>query len=161
MIKIALKFVPKGPIDKIATLVQTMAWRRAGNKPLSEPMVISLLTHIGVARPQRVNNNTSGDARWHPRISIHEYIVTHTSTDQQNYLHSYQHCHHQSQLLKSSLELAYCTCKKTGLYGLSNVRSILDSPKENTFESRDYRDVSLGRGIDFWVCNLTYFALEH
>ena len=29
-----------------------MAWRRPGDKPLSEPMVVSLLTHISVARPQ-------------------------------------------------------------------------------------------------------------
>ena len=39
-IKISLKFVPKGPINNIAALVQIMAWRRTGNKPLSEPMVI-------------------------------------------------------------------------------------------------------------------------
>ena len=37
-IKIALKFVPKGPIYNISTLVQIMAWRRPGDKPLSEPM---------------------------------------------------------------------------------------------------------------------------
>ena len=29
-----------------------MAWRRPGDKPLSEPMLISLLTHICVTRPQ-------------------------------------------------------------------------------------------------------------
>ena len=34
-IKISLKFVPKGPINNIPALVQTMAWRRAGDKPLS------------------------------------------------------------------------------------------------------------------------------
>ena len=37
--KISLKFVPKGPIDNKASLVQVMAWLRAGDKPLSEPMV--------------------------------------------------------------------------------------------------------------------------
>ena len=31
-----------------------MAWRRPGDKPLSEPMMVSLLTHICVTRPQRV-----------------------------------------------------------------------------------------------------------
>ena len=36
-IKISLKFVPKGPINNIPTLVQIMAWRRPGDKPLSEP----------------------------------------------------------------------------------------------------------------------------
>ena len=32
-----------------------MAWRRPGDKPLSEPMVVSLPTHIWVAWPQWVN----------------------------------------------------------------------------------------------------------
>ena len=31
-----------------------MAWRRPGDKPLSEPMMVSLLTHVCVARPQWV-----------------------------------------------------------------------------------------------------------
>ena len=38
-IKISLKFVPKGPINYIRALVQIMAWRRTGDKPLSEPMM--------------------------------------------------------------------------------------------------------------------------
>ena len=39
--KISLKFVPKGPIDYKSALVQIMAWRRPGDKPLSEPMMVS------------------------------------------------------------------------------------------------------------------------
>ena len=54
-IKISLKFVPKGPINNIPALVQIMAWRRPGDKPLSEPMVVRLPTHICVTRPQWVN----------------------------------------------------------------------------------------------------------
>ena len=54
-IKMSLKFVPKGPINIIPALVQIMAWRRPGDKPLSEPMMVSLLTHICVTRPQWVN----------------------------------------------------------------------------------------------------------
>ena len=38
-IRISLKFVPKGPINNIPALVQIMAWRRTGDKPLSEPMM--------------------------------------------------------------------------------------------------------------------------
>ena len=53
-IKISLKFVPKGPINIIPALVQIMAWRRSGDKPLSEPMMVSLPTHICVTRPQWV-----------------------------------------------------------------------------------------------------------
>ena len=51
-IKISLKFVPKGSINKIPALVQIMAWHRPGDKPLSEPMMVSLLTHICVTRLQ-------------------------------------------------------------------------------------------------------------
>ena len=54
LIKISLKFVPKGPINNIPALVQIMAWRRPGDKPLSEPMMLISLTHICVTRPQWV-----------------------------------------------------------------------------------------------------------
>ena len=37
-IKFSLKFVPKGPINNIPALIQIMAWRHPGGKPLSEPM---------------------------------------------------------------------------------------------------------------------------
>ena len=40
--EISLKFVPKGPINTIPALVQIMAWRQSGDKPLCEPM----LTHF-------------------------------------------------------------------------------------------------------------------
>ena len=40
-IKISLKFVPKGPIINIPALVQIMTWRRLGDMPLSEPMLVS------------------------------------------------------------------------------------------------------------------------
>ena len=58
-IKISLKFVPKGPINSIPALVQMMVWRRPGAKPLSEPMMVSLLTHICVTRPQWVNSSNA------------------------------------------------------------------------------------------------------
>ena len=53
-IKISLKFVPNDPINNIPALVQIMAWRRPGDKPLSESMMVSLPTHICVTWPQRV-----------------------------------------------------------------------------------------------------------
>ena len=57
-LEISLKSVPKGPINNIPALVQIMAWRRPGDKPVSEPMMVSLLTHICVTRPRwvKVNN---------------------------------------------------------------------------------------------------------
>ena len=53
-IKILLKFVPKGRIHNIPSLIQIMAWRRPGDKPLSEPMIVGLPTHICITRPQLV-----------------------------------------------------------------------------------------------------------
>ena len=55
--KFSLKFVPNVPTNNNPALVQIMAWRRSGDKPLSESMVVSLLTHICVNRPQRVKHN--------------------------------------------------------------------------------------------------------
>ena len=39
LIKISLKFVPKGRINNIPALGQMMAWRLVGVKPSSEPMM--------------------------------------------------------------------------------------------------------------------------
>ena len=67
-IKISLKFVPKGPFNDIPALVQIMAWRRPGDKPLSEPMLVSLPTHICVTRPQWVNSSPPG--QYGPRCPL-------------------------------------------------------------------------------------------
>ena len=37
LIQIWLKYVPRSPIDNNPALVQVMAWRRTGDKPLPEP----------------------------------------------------------------------------------------------------------------------------
>ena len=55
LIKFSLKYVRKGSFDNKPTFVQIMAWRQSGDKPLSDPMVISLPTHMCVTRPQWVN----------------------------------------------------------------------------------------------------------
>ena len=54
-LKISLKFVPKFRTNNIPTLVQIMAWRRPGDKPIPGPMTVCLLTRICVIRPQWVN----------------------------------------------------------------------------------------------------------
>ena len=41
LIDISMKFVSKGPINNIPELVQVMAWRRPGDKPLSEAMMVN------------------------------------------------------------------------------------------------------------------------
>ena len=56
LIDISLKFVPWGPINNMPALVQIMAWRRPGDKSLSEPMMVKLLTHVSVTRPQWIKN---------------------------------------------------------------------------------------------------------
>ena len=54
-LKIPLKFAPRGQINNIPALIQIMAWRRPGDKPLSEPMLVFVLMHICVTQPQWVN----------------------------------------------------------------------------------------------------------
>ena len=57
-IGISPKFVPNGYIYNIPALVQITDWRRSGDKPLSEPTMVSLLTHIYLIRLQCVNEDS-------------------------------------------------------------------------------------------------------
>ena len=57
-LRVSLKFVPKVRIINIPALVKIMAWLRPGDKPLYEPTVVSLLTHICVTWPHW-DKNTS------------------------------------------------------------------------------------------------------
>ena len=70
-IKISLKFVPKSPINNIPALVHIMAWRRLGDKPLYETMLVSLLTHICVTRPQWVKRKN----RRHHWMNLHNIVL--------------------------------------------------------------------------------------
>ena len=56
LIKVLLKFDPKGPSNNIPAMVQIMAWRLVGAKPLSESMIVSLLLRICVTQPQWVKS---------------------------------------------------------------------------------------------------------
>ena len=76
-IRFSLKFVPKGPINNIPALVQIMAWRRPGYKPLSESVMVSLMTHICVTRPQSVKHVSVWQV-WHSMTVWHsqvQYII--------------------------------------------------------------------------------------
>ena len=53
--KISLKFVPKVWNNNILALLQIMVWHCPGDRPLSEPMMVSLLMHVCVTQPQWVN----------------------------------------------------------------------------------------------------------
>ena len=54
---ISMKFVPKIPVDNNPALFYIMSWRRPGDKPLYKPMMLCLLTHICVTRPQLVKES--------------------------------------------------------------------------------------------------------
>ena len=55
-INISLKFVPMCPINNIPALVQIMSWRRPGDKPFSELMIVLLIdAYKCVTRSQWVN----------------------------------------------------------------------------------------------------------
>ena len=69
-IKISMKFVPMSPINNIPALVQIMAWRRPGDKPLSEPMMVSLTTEICVTRPQWVKTSSDGKTLKYKRTML-------------------------------------------------------------------------------------------
>ena len=58
-LKIALKFAPRLRINNIPALVQMMSSHQPGAKPLSELMMVKLLTHIRINRPQWVKNHNS------------------------------------------------------------------------------------------------------
>ena len=74
-LKISLKFVPKVQISNIPALVQIMASRWPGDKPLSEPMMVSPLMHICVTRPQWVNCCTSPVSIPRVHSPLHSSIV--------------------------------------------------------------------------------------
>ena len=55
--KTSLKYVPASPINNIPALVHIMTCCLPGDKPLSEPMMITLPTLICVTRPQWVSRD--------------------------------------------------------------------------------------------------------
>ena len=57
-INISLKWALKFPINDIPSLVQIMAWHCPGIKPISEPMMVGLMTHVCVTRPQWVKTES-------------------------------------------------------------------------------------------------------
>ena len=55
-IKISVQFVLKDLINDIPALVQIMAWRWPGDKPLSKAMMVNLQMHVCITGPQWVSN---------------------------------------------------------------------------------------------------------
>ena len=75
-IEISLKFVPKCWINNIPALVQMMAWRRPGDKPLSEPMMVIMRTSMSppllVKGPHETDRHT---AVYVPQIVTNSYNI--------------------------------------------------------------------------------------
>ena len=84
----SLKFVPKGPISNIPAMVQIIAWRRPGDKLLSEPMIFVYrriyapfgLNELTVKLP--VSNHNKTNEAWIVYIT-HElwHMADHYSND--------------------------------------------------------------------------------
>ena len=92
LLKISLKFVPKVRITDILALVQIMAWRRPGDKPLSEPMmVVSSQTHICVTGPQWFNLTPGNQFQWNwnqnTAIFIQENLIENIVSKCQPFYH--------------------------------------------------------------------------
>ena len=90
--------------EVIAVLVQIMAWRRPSDTPLSEPVMVNLLTHIWVTRSQWVKNTgVTGPYRWGILSSC---TISTMTNDRQCYilmvheifsaiyLSTFKHCHY-------------------------------------------------------------------
>ena len=51
-IKFSLKFLPRRSFNNIPVMIQIMTWRPPDDKSISEPIMVSLLTHICVITTQ-------------------------------------------------------------------------------------------------------------
>ena len=85
LFKISLKLVPKVSISNIPAMVQIMTWRRPADKSLSEPMMVSLLTHIcslslcelkSIHPPNR--KVASVNCLWPPWLAINNNSISQT-----------------------------------------------------------------------------------
>ena len=90
-INISLKSVPKGQIYNIPSMVQIMAWRQPGDKPLFEPMMVNLVTHVCVTRPQWVNKVSPSS--WGVRIPEAEKHLNAQCADSNKALQWKARCH--------------------------------------------------------------------
>ena len=78
-IQISLKFVPRSLINNKPALVQVMAWRLIGDKPLSEvnQCLPDSLTHICGTRGRWVNSLNPGRFEWNFRLIFKLILVIH------------------------------------------------------------------------------------
>ena len=71
LVRISLKFVPKGPIDNNPVLVHIIAWPQIGAKPLPEPMLTWLTdTYTGLGGDELKTCITKTSGRHHFQIIV-------------------------------------------------------------------------------------------
>ena len=77
LVKISLKFVPKGLIDNKPALVEIMAWRQIGDKPLSEPMLTQFTDAYMRHKGENLIITISAACRFHIRTVIQgiEFLI--------------------------------------------------------------------------------------
>ena len=68
---ISLKFVPKGPIDNDAALVQVIAWHQTSDKPLPEPMLTQLTIYATLGGDKLTS--------WNNLVSINPLCIIHVA----------------------------------------------------------------------------------
>ena len=76
LIKISVEFVPKDPINNIASLVQIMAWHQPSNKPLSEQMIVywciyASLSLSGLRGLSVAFDRNCGNSHWSHMPTMH------------------------------------------------------------------------------------------
>ena len=112
-----LRFVPNVRINNMPALVQMTAWYRSADKPLSEPMMVSLLTYIYVTwttnihfkDKQHLQENFKGQAMDYPLwvfLEKIDYVWTavHCTNSDIDWNFHCQHCHPNS---RTSLQLFF------------------------------------------------------
>ena len=108
-IKISRKCVTKGPINNITALVQVMAWRRPGGKPLSEPMMVRSPTHICVTWLQWVKPNYLRVRRiLCGKISYMNWIDLFPKTEHCKTMHILSQWHHTARVGVSNYQCLDC-----------------------------------------------------
>ena len=80
LIKISLKFVPKGPIDNKPALVQIMAWCQIGDKPLSAPMLNQFTDAYICYTGERWVNSWCAEFIWENEKNISFSMLRYTGT---------------------------------------------------------------------------------
>ena len=133
-LKISLKFVPKVWINNIPTLVQIMAWRWPGNKPLFEQMMIRILTHMCITQLQW-DAQQPWDFVFHQEVSSTLAISKSRNNTKWKYVHIYILVQHN----KDYIDGLVLDCSNSTAYALE----LLQSCTKPLIYEKNYPNVDL------------------